>query len=181
MSYSTPAQVVDQALSRLLTGSGWSTTTDVQTRITEADTVIDTRLAQAGYALPFTSVPPMVLQLSIWYARYAVLRDLYQGQAPSISSLTGQKPNHEAFKDRFDEYFDELQNGKAFLVYSTGGVVPRTNLQILEAGSSVVRILTMDDPTNLSQTVDESYLDSDAIGAAPPATPEDSGGTNNAI
>lgn len=160
--YSTTAQVLNQALTLPMTDAGWvltEVTGDVAIRIQEADTMIDAKLASWGYILPFATNPPLLMQLSVLYSRYACLRDLYTGRSPSIASSDAMK----AYKDRFDELFKQIEDGKASLVTSAGAVVPNTKYDVTNAAVDVAPIFTMTDPENQG-VVDTLYSDPSVTG-----------------
>ena len=92
MAYCTSSEAKDQALVKVITQAGWTDPADINTRIAEADAVIDAALAAVGYTVPFVATPALVKQLSILYTRYAVLRDIYKNQAPSQGGAEGWKP-----------------------------------------------------------------------------------------
>lgn len=155
MSYCTSTEAKDQALVKVIAQAAWTDPTDINTRIAEADAVIDAALAAVGYTVPFTSTPALVKQLSILYTRYAVLRDIYKNQAPSQGGAEGWKP----YKDAFDELLNKLVAGTLVIpnvAKSSGGVQIST--------SSVKRALTMDAPENLGMEVDSSYIDDSVTG-----------------
>lgn len=155
MSYCTSAEAKDQALVKVITQAAWTDPTDINTRIAEADAVIDAALAAVGYTVPFTSTPALVKQLSILYTRYAVLRDIYKNSAPSQGGAEGWKP----YKEQFDNLVELLQKGEISLPNvskASGGVQIST--------SEVKRALTMDAPENLGMEVDASYIDPSVTG-----------------
>lgn len=93
-------------------------TGDVCQRIAEGDNEIDTRLAGLEVPLPFATNPPALADLSVLYARFACLRDLYSGNSPHAVS-----PAAQAFKDRFEEKWMHLEEGWAKLVDGSGNTV----------------------------------------------------------
>ena len=124
MAYCAVTDVLNKAIIKPATDAGWDVTSnspDVGEFITEAQSVIDGILGKLGYALPFAAVPPVVKEMAKAYARYALLRDLFTGDAPSQAASSSVKAN----KDRFDALVGELQSGKSSLVDSTGAVLPR--------------------------------------------------------
>ena len=95
MAYCAVTDVLNKAIIKPATDAGWdvtSTSPDVGEFITEAQSVIDGILGKLGYALPFAAVPPVVKEMAKAYARYALLRDLFTGDAPSqaASILPGE-------------------------------------------------------------------------------------------
>lgn len=160
--YSTTAQVLNQALTLPITEAGWvvtEVTGDVAARIQEADSVIDSRLGAWGFTLPFSSNPPLLLQLSVLYARYACLRDLYTGRSPSMAASDAMK----SYKDRFDEIFKQIEAGEVSLVDSTGAIVVTTKYDVQNAAVNVAPIFTMADSENQG-LVDELYSDPTVTG-----------------
>lgn len=155
MAYCTSAEAKDQALVKVITQAGWTDPTDINTRIAEADAVIDAALAASGYTVPFTTTPALVKQLSILYTRYAVLRDIYKNSAPSQGGAEGWKP----YKEQFDNLVGLLQGGELSIpnvAKSAGGVQINT--------SDVKRALTMDAPENLGTEIDDSYIEESVTG-----------------
>lgn len=127
--YSIQEDVLNQVLTKLLTEAGWDLVPDVLARIQEGDAEIDSRLGALGYALPFTTNPPLLKSLSILYARYACFRDLYTGNSPSQ-----QPANAEAsFKNEFEEKFQKLEDGWMALLDATGATIPSTKFDVTVA------------------------------------------------
>lgn len=155
MSYCTSSEAKDQVLVKVIAQAGWTDPTDINTRIAEADAVIDAALAAVGYTVPFTTVPALVKQLSILYTRYAVIRDAYKNSAPSQGGAAGWEP----YKDAFDELLKKLVGGELIIpsvAKASGGV----QISTLE----VKRALTMDEPEDLGPSVDSSYTDPSVTG-----------------
>lgn len=160
--YSTSAQVRNQAIDRFITEAHWSTSNpdDVQTRIGEGDRMIDAALGALGYVLPFASNPPILQDFSIAYARYACLRDLYRHLGPS-------KVNQEVFKeykDQFNDYLIDLDEGLIQLVDGNGNVLERTKYGVLSSATGVSRFFTMDEPESLSQVTPDGYTSPSVTG-----------------
>ena len=86
-------------------------TGDICLRINEADNAIDTRLAGMGVTLPFTTNPPLLQDLSVLYARYACLRDLYTGANPAANSESAKM-----FLAQFDSKWEQIRSGFVLLV-----------------------------------------------------------------
>ena len=91
---------------------------DVWLRIVEADNEIDSRLAGMGISLPFASNPPALQDLSVMYARYACLRDLYTGTNPQANSESAKN-----YLDRFENKWLEIKQGWQAFVDSAGAPV----------------------------------------------------------
>lgn len=91
---------------------------DVVLRIIEADNEIDTRIAGMGIAMPFTVNPPVLQDMSVLYARYACLRDLYTGANPQANSESAQK-----FLDAFNAKWEQIRTGFQVLVDSSGAAI----------------------------------------------------------
>jgi phage gp36-like protein len=168
MAYSTPAEVKDSDISRLVAQAAW-VDADVQERIDEGDAVINGYLAGAGYALPFTTTPALVKQLSILYARYAILRDMHHNFAPSQAGGKG----YEGYKEQFDKLIEKLLEGKLDLVDAALEVIDPTlvasDQRVLVNTEEVPRALTMDEPEG--EHIDDcAYSDPSVIGG-----PEDVG------
>lgn len=140
--YSTTAQVLNEALAACVVEADWDTTEvtgDVAKRISEGDNEIDGRLAGLEVALPFTTNPPALQDLSVMYARYACLRDMWTASSPKDA-----KELYQAYKDEFEAKFKRLQDGWARLVDSTGAVVV----------SAKFATVTVDYPTTAAGVVD---------------------------
>jgi hypothetical protein len=155
MAYCTTAEAKDQVLVKILSQSGWTEATDFATRIAEGDAVIDAALAAVGYTVPFTTVPALVKQLSVLYARYAVIRDAFKSSAPSEGGAKSWTP----YKEQFDDLIKLLQSGGITIpnvAKASGGVQISTG--------EVKRALTMDEPENLGEEIDESYYDETVTG-----------------
>ena len=132
MAYCTVADVLSKALIKPVQDAGWdtsSTSPDVTEFITETGSVIDSLLGKLGYALPFTTTPPVLLQMAKAYARYALLRDLFTGDAPSQAAAASIKAN----KDRFDALSQGLETGSVSLVDAAGAVIPRSQNEVKTA------------------------------------------------
>lgn len=126
--YCAQSDVLNQVLTELVAQAQWNLTdapTDITLRIQEGDAKIDSRLAALGYTLPFATNPPLLKSLSVDYARYACLRDLYAG-----GSATSGGGSKEEFKKAFDEAFKELETGLASLVNSSGAVIPSSKFNV---------------------------------------------------
>lgn len=155
MAYCTSTEAKDQVLVKVISQAAWTDPTDINTRIAEADAVIDAALAAVGYTVPFTTVPALVKQLSILYTRYAVIRDAYKNSAPSQGGAEAWTP----YKEQFDNLVELLQKGDLNIpnVSKSGGGVQIST-------SAVKRALTMDAPENLGPEVDASYIDNSVTG-----------------
>lgn len=156
MAYCTTAEAKDQVLVKILAQSGWTESTDFATRIAEGDAVIDAALAAVGYTVPFTTVPALVKQLSVLYARYAVIRDAFKNSAPSEGGAAGWTP----YKEQFDNLVKLLQEGSIQIpnvAKANGGGVQIST-------SNVVRALTMGEPEDQGSSIDDSYTDESVTG-----------------
>ncbi len=120
--YCIQSDVTNQALLLLLQQAQWNLvangSSDVEVRIQEADSEIDSRLAGVGYSLPFSNNPPLLKQLSIMYSRYACFRDLFAGGSPS-----GGSDATKAYEERFEKKMDAILAGSIALVDAFGNVV----------------------------------------------------------
>lgn len=162
MAYSTATDVKNQSVNNAVAQAQWSDPADINLRIAEGDARTDSRLAALGYSLPFASTPPLVFQMSVAYARYAVMRDIYGNKSPS------QDPAQSAQKylDEWNAMFQDLQEGRAFLVDSAGGIVPSepVSQRFRNAADGVPRMLTMNDPEALDNAAPPEYTDSNLLG-----------------
>lgn len=169
--YSTPTNVLNQVLTQLLTQAAWDLSADVILRIQEGDSEIDSRLGALGYVIPFTSNPPMLLQLSVMYARYAIFRDLYAGGSPSAGTNATQE-----FKDAFEEKFQKLEDGWASLVDASGNVITSQKFGVKVAQNTA----PVDDaPGILISTYMSDTDTNDGLSPSEGGVDEDSNNTNN--
>ena len=123
--YCNVSDVLNKPITKVLTDAGWDyspTSVDVVPLIAESDAEIDSRLGKLGYTLPFVSNPQIVFEMSVAHTRYAILRDVFTGDAPSQAAAASMKAN----KDHFDELMSGIVSGSASLVDSGGNVVPRS-------------------------------------------------------
>lgn len=159
MPYSTITQVKDKVVERMMTQAAWLDA-DGTDRITEGDRTIDALLKAMGYAVPFATTPPMVETLSILYARYAIVRDIFLKGAPSKANASTEM----GFKDQFERMIEALRKGEAVLIDALGNLLAQDSpqQQVSISTSSVDRIFTMGDPE--SSTIPDSYTDADVIG-----------------
>lgn len=158
MAYCTATEAKDGTLTNAVSQSGW-TDTNVGYRIAEADAVIDGKLAKAGYAVPFTTVPALVKQLSILYTRYAVVRDIYKNSAPSDGGAAGFQP----YKDQFDMLMGQIIDGEMSLIGTTGEIAKAAGGVQISTGD-VKRALTMGEPEDQGDSIDASYTDPSVTG-----------------
>lgn len=159
MAYSTAAEVKDTVLATMATQAGWA---DAQfdERILEADRTIDAKLAAMGYPAPFGTTPPLVNTMSILYARYASVRDLFLKGAPSKANASTE----QGYLDRFYELIRELKEGEAKLL-DTGGVpiAPTSDAyRVQTTAADVGRALTMGEPE--TQSMPPGYTNDDVVG-----------------
>jgi hypothetical protein len=111
---------------QVLTGAPVIITGDVAQRIGEADRVIDAKLAGFEVALPFTTNPPLLQDLSVAYARYACFRDLYTAGDPK-----GKNTAADYYLAEFDGKWKAIEDGLIKLVDSTGAQVAMTKFATL--------------------------------------------------
>lgn len=156
MAYCTASDAKDKTLVSLMSDNSWIDS-DLNSRIEEADAVIDGKMASAGYSVPFSTVPTLIKRLSVLYTRYAVIRDAYKNKAPSLAGADSWNP----YLDQFNKLIDSIVNGEILLT-TTSGEVDKSDNSVLVANENIKRVMTMDDYENLS--VDSSYYDPSAIG-----------------
>lgn len=157
--YSTASQVKSKTISVAITDASWADS-DIETRITAADRIIDSLLAAIGYDLPFTTNPVLVTELSILYSRYRVLNDIYTEN----SNDAGLVEEAEKYKKEFDEIIKRLQDGDASLLDSSGNIIDADGrIQVDNAAEDVPRALDMGDPEDLGE-IDDTYYDDDIKG-----------------
>jgi len=111
------------------TGAPIIITGDVVQRINEADRHIDTKLAGLEVALPFASNPPVIQDLSILYARYAIFRDLYSAGSPSALN-----PQADHYLTEFEKRWMDLEEGWQKLVDANGVQIAMTKFATVNIG-----------------------------------------------
>jgi len=160
MAYSTAAEVKNQAVSQIITDAGWTDPDDIDTRIADADRLINAKLAAMGYAAPFSTTPPLVNFLSKTYAKYLILLDAYTRN----SNEAGLKEETEKYKNEFDGVIKQLEDGDALLLDTDNDILERGNEQVKNAADDVEPIFTMDSPENLDTEPVPEYYDDDIKG-----------------
>jgi len=164
MPYSTKAEVKDKTVDKAVTQAGW-VDADVDERILESDRVIDARLRAMGYPAPFATTPPLVNTLSIYHSRYAILRDIFTGNAPSRASL-GTTQDERDYLGRFEKLLEQLFDGDALLLDAVGAIIPRnsesTQIKSVSDGNAIPRALHMGQPED--QNISEEYHSDETLG-----------------
>ena len=130
--YCSVADVLSKPFLKVVTDTGWDLTSaspDILPLIQEGASAIDGVLGKLGYSLPFATNPDCIRQANIAYARWAILRDAFTGDAPSQAASSSMKVN----KDRYDAMMGELLSGSASLVDASGAVIPRSENNVLTA------------------------------------------------
>jgi hypothetical protein len=175
--YCAQADVMNQVLTTLLTDAGWnlvstlpSAPSDVDLRIQEGDSEIDSRLSALGFTLPFAVNPSILKPLSVLYARYACFRDLYAGGSPSAGTAAMTD-----FKNQFEEKFQKIEDGWAALVDANGNVIAPANSKF---GVSVAKntAIVDDKPGSL---ISGYVADSDSDDGLSPVEQGQHGGDDN--
>jgi len=161
MSYCTAAEVVGKTLVKALAQASWNQTTDIAAYLAEVDAAIDASMTAMGYAVPFTTVPPLINKMAIYYARYAVIRDLYENTAPS----QGGSNRRDEYKKLYEDMLTAFQEGKLRLVSSTGVELTKTSGGAQTISENVGRKFTMDQPENIDLDIDPTYVDPSVTGA----------------
>lgn len=111
---------------QVVTGAPVIITGDVAQRIGEGDRVIDTKLTGLEIALPFSSNPPALQDLSVLYARYACFRDLYAAGDPSAPN-----PQAEHYLAEFNTRWMDLEEGWQKLIDANGVQIATTKFTTL--------------------------------------------------
>lgn len=164
MAYSTVVEVKDKTVDKAVTQASWLDA-DVTERITESDRIIDARLKAMGYPAPFATTPPLVNTLSILHSRYAVIRDIFTGNAPSRASA-GTTGDDRDYLGRFEKILEQLMAGEMLLLDLSGNTIARAQESMqVKTGSGtnpIPRALTMGDPED--QRIGEEYHNDSTLG-----------------
>lgn len=171
--YSIQSDVTNQTLLVLAQQAAWNVTpgapSDIEVRIQEADSEIDSRLASMGYSIPFSNNPPLLKTLSVLYSRYACFRDLFAAGSPS-----GGGEATKAFESAFEKRMSALQSGNAFLVDASGNIVSNSKYGVSFTSNRTV----LDQPGGIIS----SYIsDFDAVDLASTPTTASSVGVTSAL
>lgn len=167
--YSTADDVKSVTFANKMGGAGWNDD-DIYERIEEADNVIDSRLRAMGFPAPFTVgeldqqgnatapfPPPLVRDLSILYARWAISRDLFHEVAPSSSSGDGYK----SYIERFEKIMEHLAKGEMVLIGFDGTIFTHSVGRVAITTENVPRALDMGEPSR--SVINSAYYDHDTL------------------
>ena len=160
----------DFALSRKIISSDFGTPTSpnaIPESILEAESYIEGFLMPMGFDRPTLQSCPLVKQLCLMYARYAVMRDIFSNIAPSEKDQAVYDKWKTDLDAKLTQITDPTSAQKIHLVDSNGQLLTRTNedFRFMPATTTpnVDRIITTDDPSTWG--VDESNSDPTVIGA----------------
>ena len=140
-------------------------TTAISLNIAEAENTVEVLLAPLGYSRGDMLGAPLVTSLCLLYCRYAVIRDIFQGIAPS----EGKEQVWQKFLDTFNTRIEALTDPEkplAQLVDINGAIIQKTNsdkrYEVLTTTPEVKRVVTMDKP--VTWNIDKSNSDESVVG-----------------
>lgn len=148
-----------------LTQANWEDS-DIQARIDEGGAYIDGKILMLGYSQSQLSSAPLIKNINVLYARFAILRDIFARISPSKTDEAG----FVKWKEQVDEILNDIIEGKTKLVDNSGEViVPEKRDKRYEAKittENVKRIFTMDKPEKW-RIDSETYADENVTGLKP--------------
>ncbi len=125
--------------------------TAVETKITDADRMINTKLGNK-YTVPFStsSVPPLINTLSKNIAAYFVMRTVFTKDGQNKNEWT------DTFKEAIKQ-LNELAEGKGVVLDSSGNELTRASEPIESTTQNYHPVFNMDAPED--STIDSDLLD----------------------
>ena len=159
MLYCNRADVKNKTIQSAITQATW-TDQDVDERILESYNYINALLVPTGYLPADLIKSDFIRNISIMYTRYAILRDIYTGYAPSNSDAT------DKWKKTVDENLAMLVSGQMSLIDAGNVPIEKTGtdgeMRITINTAEVKRMVTLDDSSTWN--TDLSNYSEDTIG-----------------
>ncbi len=166
--YCTATQVKNHTISSKIVDAGWSDPTDIDTRIVEAQNVIDAMLG-AYYTVPFdkgASVPPIINTTCKWLARYLILRDIMEEQV--VETEDSYRILANKWKKDAEQYINGIlgkdKNSIPMIIIDSNGetIERETGARSINSSTSGIgTIMTMDDA--LDQQVDSEHSEDPVV------------------
>jgi len=159
--YITVNDVKGKAIDEKVNRAGWEDT-DIEKKIEEAESYINSRLVRLGYTINQLKTAPLVKVLCINYARYCILRDIFTNLSRNVSTGT----EYEKWKEEVEDILEKLEKNEVRLVDTEGNILNPikgdTRYEIEMTTKNVKRAITM--APSYTWRIDESYYDEDVVG-----------------
>jgi len=159
--YCTINEVKDKTIERAITDAGW-TDDNIQTRINEGWGYIESVLFLLGYKREQLLNCQLVKSLNILYARYAIIRDIFQNIAPS----EGGEPGYRKWREEVDKILEQIKTGQIVLIDNDGNRITPMEDNLSATGlintKNTKRIFSM--APAYEWNIDASYWDEEVIG-----------------